>query len=300
MNQETPPVQWSKATIVGAGLLGGSLGMALKQRGLVGHVAAFVRRETSIAECLSFGAADSATCNLADAVAGSDLVVLCTPIGQMPGLFRQMAGSLKKGALVTDVGSVKRAVVTPLERLARKAGVDFVGSHPMAGSEKTGVRAATADLFLGAICVVTPTRWTSANGLSRTEALWEAVGSRVIRMSPSEHDRLVSRSSHLPHLLAAQLTDLVLDPALPANQARLCARGFRDVTRIASGSPEMWRDIVLANGDYLCDAVDQFSKRLKKICRAVRKRDGEKLNAFYQQAKSRRDAWAARPVSRPE
>jgi len=275
--------------------------MALKKQALAGHVAAYVRRESSIAECLSVGAVDSAACNLKEAVMGADLVVLCTPIGQMTSLLKQMCGSLSKGALITDVGSVKRAVVTPLERLARKAGAEFVGSHPMAGSEKTGVKAAKADLFQGAICVVTPTRKTSQGALERIEALWRSIGSQVLRMSPGEHDRLVSRCSHLPHLLAAQLTHLVLDPSLPEDQQRLCANGFRDVTRIASGSPEMWRDIALANGDYLCEAAEQFTKRLRSICRAIRKGDGERLMVFYQEAKSRRDAWALRPrISSPE
>jgi prephenate dehydrogenase len=275
--------------------------MALKQRGLAAHVAAYVRRETSIAECLSAGAADSASCSLEENVAGADLVVLCTPIGQMRALFQRLIGGLGKGALVTDVGSVKRAVVTPLERMARKAGIDFIGSHPMAGSEKTGVKAAKADLFEGAICVVTPTRNTTATALEHIETLWRSVGSRVLRLTPGAHDRLVSRSSHLPHLLAAQLTHFVLDPALPQEQGRLCANGFRDVTRIASGSPDMWCDIAIANGDYLCEAVETFAKRLKSVCRAIRKRDSEKLAKFFGEAKLRRDEWTLRPrISSPE
>lgn len=293
LNPENPPVEFRKVTIAGVGLLGGSLGLALKQRGLARHICGYVRRERAIDECIAAGAVDTATCDLQEAVTGADLVVLCTPVGQMPGLFKAMRNWLRHGCLLTDVGSVKRDVVTPIERLATRSGVEFVGSHPMTGSEKTGVGAARADLFVGALCVVTSTRKTNAASFKRIEALWHAVGSQVLRMSPREHDQLVSRSSHLPYLLAAQLANNVLNPSLPALQSRLCAGAFRDMTRIAAGSPEMWRDICLANGDFLCDAVDDFINGLEAVRQAIRNGKGESVVSAFEQARSRREAWAA-------
>ena len=209
---------WKKVALVGVGLLGGSLGQALKQRGVAGSVAGFVRRAASVAECEKYGAVDSATIELEEAVGGADLVVLCTPILQMRPLVEAMLPALEPGAVVTDVGSVKGAVVRDLEKLAARAGAHFVGSHPMAGAEKMGVAAARPDLFVNAVCVVTPTPKSNPAAVRRTEQLWKAVGGRLLRLSPEAHDELVSRSSHLPHVAAAGLANLVLEPA-PAQSA---------------------------------------------------------------------------------
>ncbi|HLP75392.1 MAG TPA: prephenate dehydrogenase/arogenate dehydrogenase family protein, partial [Candidatus Paceibacterota bacterium] len=240
-------MRFQKITIVGVGLLGGSLGLAVRRHGLVGEVAGYVRREAAIAECEKAGVADYATTDLLAAVSGADLVVLCTPLAQMRSLVTQLLPALKRGAIVTDVGSVKASVVRDVCGLIRKSGAHFIGSHPMAGGEKTGVSASRADLFENAVCVVTPTRNSNQAALRKVEQFWKALGSRVIRLAPEVHDQLVSRSSHLPHISAAVLANLVLNPALPVEQSKLCATGFRDTTRIASGSPEMWRDIALAN-----------------------------------------------------
>jgi len=169
-------VRWKQITLVGVGLLGGSLGLAIKRRGLARRVVGFVRRRASLSECRRFGAVDCATLDLLEAVGGADLVVLCTPIAQMRPLLHAMRPALKPGAIVTDVGSVKGTVVNELEGLATKAGAHFVGSHPMAGAEKTGVAAARANLFVNAVCVVTPTRKTNRQALTRVEGLWKAVG----------------------------------------------------------------------------------------------------------------------------
>jgi prephenate dehydrogenase len=208
-----------------------------------------------------------------------------------------MAPALVQGAIITDVGSVKRSVVRDLEPLALKAGVRFVGSHPMAGAEKTGVAAARADLFVNAVCAITPTRKSNPEAVRQVERLWEAVGARLLRMAPEDHDLLVSRSSHLPHVVAAQLANLVLDPRHPKAQASLCANGFRDTTRIASGSPEMWRDIALANRKNLARAVETFLRDLEGFRRALNKNDGRAISKFFEKAKQRRDHWSARAAS---
>ena len=286
-------MRFRKIAIIGVGLLGGSLGMAVKRRKLAREVVGFVRRAASIAECKKFRAVDYATRDLQEAVTGADLIILCTPLAQMRALVKLFLPTLKRGAIVTDVGSVKAGVVRELETLIAKAGAHFIGSHPMAGAEKTGVSAARVDLFVNAACVVTPTKRSNKAALRKVEQFWKAVGCRLLTIAPEVHDTLVSRSSHLPHILAATLVNRVLNPAYPAQQEKLCANGFRDTTRIASGSPEMWRDITLANRANLARALDQFSADLQKLKRTLKKADGKALAAFFEQAKQRRDSWCA-------
>jgi len=275
--------------LVGVGLLGGSLGLALKRRGLAGEVHGFVRRASSVAECLALGVVDRCSRNLAEAVADADLVVLCSPVGQMPELFREMSRHLPPECLVTDVGSVKSALVGEIEPLARAAGVRYVGSHPMAGAEKSGPAHARADLFDGAVCVVTPTSSSDPAAVRAIRGVWEAVGSRVLQMTPALHDDLVARSSHLPHVVAAALSNYVLSPMHPKEQSELCAGGFRDTTRIASGSPEMWRDIAVANRRHLSRVLGVFIEDLSEFRHALDSGDASTLEDFFRLAKTRRD-----------
>jgi prephenate dehydrogenase len=290
-------VRFRKITIVGVGLLGGSLGLAVKKRRLAGQVAGFVRRAASVAECKKLGIVDLATRDIETAVSGADLIVLCTPLAQMRPLLKRMLPAVPPGAIITDVGSVKAGVVREFEALAAKRGAHFVGSHPMAGSERTGVSAARADLFARAACVVTPTKRTDRDSLRKIEAFWKAVGARVLRLTPEVHDLLVSRSSHLPHIAAVTLANLVLNPANPKAQAALCANGFRDATRIASGSPEMWRDIALENRKNLDRAIERFIGDLQIFRHALKKGDARAISRFLQTAKKRRDHWRARCLS---
>ena len=284
-----------KITIIGVGLLGGSIGLAVKRRRLAsaGGVAGFVRRNASLKDCEKAGAVDFATTDLLAAVWDADLVILCTPLAQMRPRVRQLLPALKRGAIVTDVGSVKASVVRDLESLVANAGAHFVGSHPMAGAEKTGVGAASADLFLNAICVVTPTGKSNPASVRKVEQFWKSLGARTLRLAPEHHDLLVSRSSHLPHVVAAGLAGHILDPARPRRQAALCANGFRDTTRIASGSPEMWRDIALANRRNLGRALGDFVSDLKKFQRALARADAKAITRFFEMAKTRRDRWCA-------
>ena len=290
-------MHWNKITLVGVGLLGGSLGLAIKRRRLAHRVEGYVRRVASIAECKKFGAVDRATQDLLSAVAGAELVILCTPLAQMRTLVQQMLPALKGGAIVTDVGSVKASVVKELESLIAKAGARFVGSHPMAGAERTGVSAARADLFADAVCVVTSTGKSNKAAVRKVERFWKSVGARLLTLTPEAHDALVSRSSHLPHVVAATLASNVLDSARPKHQAALCANGFRDTTRIASGSPEMWRDIAIANRRNLAKAVDVFIADLRKLQRSLAKSDVKAVTKFFETAKRRRDDWCLRAVS---
>ncbi len=290
-------MQFRKITIVGVGLLGGSIGLAARQRKLAREVAGFVRRAASLRDCERAGAVDFATTDLLAAVSNSDLIILCTPLAQMRALAQQIIPALKRGAIVTDVGSVKADVVRELESIIANAGAYFIGSHPMAGAEKTGVTAARKNLFENAACVLTPTKKTNSAALKKLEQFWKSLGARVLKMDAAQHDLLVSRSSHLPHVIAAALADLVLDPANPKTQSQLCATGFRDTTRIASGSPEMWRDIALANRKNVSQSVDAFVGELKKFQAALKKSDGKAVEKFFATAKQRRDNWCAKATA---
>ncbi len=290
-------MQFQKITIIGVGLLGGSIGLAARKFRVAKEIAGFVRSKKSISDCEKFGATDFATTDLLVAVSNSDLIILCTPLAQMLPLAKQFMPALKRGAIVTDVGSVKAGVVRELETLVQKSGAHFIGSHPMAGAEKTGVAAARENLFEDAVCVLTPTKKSNANAIRKLEQFWKSLGARVLKMDAAQHDLFVSRSSHLPHVIAATLANLVLNPASPKQQAALCANGFRDTTRIASGSPEMWRDITLANRKNLSRSLDAFVAELKKFQAALKSGDAKALEKIFATAKSRRDNWCAKATA---
>jgi prephenate dehydrogenase len=294
-------VQFRKISIIGVGLLGGSLGLAVRKHKLAGEVAGYVRREASLRDCERAGAVDYATTDLLAAVSNAGLVILCTPLAQMPELARRLVPGLKRGAVVTDVGSVKADVVRELEAIVKTSGAHFVGGHPMAGGEKMGVLASRSDLYENAVCVITPTRRSNAAAVRKLTKFWQAMGSRTLSMDAAHHDLLVSRTSHLPHVAAAALATLVLNPSQPKFQADLCAAGFRDTTRIASGSPEMWRDISLANRKNIARSVDGFIVELKKFQTALRSGKPSEIERLFSTAKRRRDDWrSCQSSSSPE
>lgn len=284
-------MRWGKVTIIGVGLLGGSIGLALRNRRLAGEVHGFVRRRQAVRESVEAGAVSKAGLDLRQAVTDADLVILCTPIARMRALVDQMLPDLKRSAIVTDVGSVKGPVVRALGPGVERAGAHFVGSHPMAGSEKGGVGAARADLFQCAVCVVTPDSSTNRAALREVELLWRSLGSRVIVMEAAVHDKLVSRTSHLPHLLASALANQVLNPRHDKRQTELCASGFHDVTRVASGSPEMWRDILMANRKNLVRDLDQFGRTLHRLRQMLSEGDASGVETVLRTACDRRAAW---------
>lgn len=288
---------FQKLALIGVGLLGGSIGLAAKQRHLAERVEGYVRRAASMKECESLGIVDRASTDLLPVVEGADLVIFCTPIAQMRELAEQMSKKLSRGAVVSDVGSVKGVVVAELEPIVARAGAMFIGGHPMAGSEKMGPRSAHADLFNNAVCVITPTPRSDPGAIAKIEALWSAMGATPLRLPPETHDDLVSRSSHLPHVVAAELASYVLSPAHPKEQAILCATGFRDTTRIACGSPEMWRDIALANRKNLARVLGVFIEDLQEFQRSLEEGDAKAVEEFFVKGKQRRDAWSGQSVS---
>jgi len=293
-------VHFRKISIIGVGLLGGSIGLAVRRHRLATEIAGYVRRAASLKDCEDAGAVDYATTDLLAAVSDADLVILCTPLAQMGSLVRQFRPALKRGAIITDVGSVKADVVRELETLTHKTGAHFVGCHPMAGGEKMGVSAAREDLFVNALNIITPTRKSNRAAVNKLERFWKALGARTMKLNAAQHDALVGRASHLPHVAAAALTNLVLSPTSPKQQGKLCATGFRDTTRIASGSPEMWRDIALANRKNIARSLGAYADELKKFQAVLMRGDAKGVESFFATAKERRDKWVVNGASTTE
>ena len=275
-----------KLTILGPGLLGGSIGLAARQRKVARRVVIWARRPDAADQAWKLGAADEATNDLAKAVADAELVVLATPIGVMRTLVDQMRPALPEGCIVTDVGSVKYPVVTALSNaLTNKA--RFVGSHPMAGSEQSGIEAARRDLFDNAVCIVTPREDTDKTALQVVCDFWKALGCTVKTLAPLEHDEIVARISHLPHIVAAAVVNVVCnDGAHPLN---FVGPGFKDFTRIAGGPFEMWTEICLENREEIRRALDQLIEELGKVRAAVENADAVELRTMLKRAKHFRD-----------
>jgi len=275
-----------KLTILGPGLLGGSIGMAARQRKVAKHVTVWARRPEAADEAYKLGAADETTGDLKHAVSDADFVVLATPIGVMRPLVEQIKLSLAHNCVVTDVGSVKCSVVAHLsEALEGKA--RFVGSHPMAGSEQSGIEAARRDLFDGAVCIVTPREDTDKAALQLVHDFWKALGCSVRTLSPQAHDEIVARTSHLPHVVAAAMVNVVCsDGAHPLN---FVGPGFKDFTRIASGPPDMWTEICVENRHEIVRALEHLIEELGKLRATLENADAIELRAMLKRAKHFRD-----------
>lgn len=280
--------------ILGPGLLGGSIGLALRAAGFTGRRIGIGRRRSSLDKALACEAVDEVTLEPAAGVAGAQLVILGTPIGMFEPLLREIAGALAPGTFVTDVGSTKVQVV----RLARRllpAGVRFVGSHPMAGSEKTGVEFARADLFEGALCLVTPNRVTPAADVASISRFWQALGAETVTLSPAEHDRMLARVSHLPHLVATALVRI----ASQQNAIDLAGPGFQDTTRVASGSASVWTDILRTNTRPILKALDLIERDLTKIRHLIERDDIKGIERWLADGKVIRDSWLERRLKNP-
>jgi len=279
-----------KLAIIGLGLMGGSLGLAAKRRRLARQVHGYARRLANRRQAVVHRAVDAAWAQPEDAVRDADMVVLCLPVLEIPRFLRKCRPFLKPGCIVTDVGSTKAEVVRECRKILAGTGAVFVGSHPIAGSEQSGISAAEATLYDGAVTVVTPVKGTAAEkkAAATVEKLWKGVGSRVIRMTPAEHDRLIARTSHLPHLVAAMLVELL--GRLPGQAEALCGPGFRDATRIAAGSEDIWHDIVKTNRASVGQALDGLAGALARVRKLVRRGDFEGLRRFLATSRGTRRA----------
>jgi prephenate dehydrogenase len=275
---------WDTVAIIGVGLIGGSIGLALRERKLAGRIIGVGRRPENLAKAKAAGAVHRATQDLSDGVHEAELVVVCTPVDSIARFVREAAAACPPGALLTDAGSTKASIVRQLNGTLPRA-VAFVGSHPLAGSEKSGCEYARADLFDGRVVVVTPTRKTNKEHLQRTADLWSALGASVMIMSPAAHDRALAATSHLPHVVAAALARLTAAENLP-----LAAGGWRDCTRIAAGDAELWSQILLDNRDNVLKAIGKLEKSLAGFRLAIERDDARRLHQLLKEAKQRRDA----------
>jgi len=276
-------IPWNRVTIIGTGLIGGSLGLALKKAGLARTIVGVGHRQTSLDEALARGAADEITLDVAAGVRRSDLVVLATPVGSFTEVLTRAKPALAAGAIVIDVGSTKGEVVAEIESLIPKE-VIFVPCHPIAGSEQRGVASAREDLFRGATCVVTPTDRTSVAALDRVVATWEALGMKVRILSPEGHDRTLAEVSHLPHVAAAALVRVI-----GIDAESFVGPGWGDTTRIASGDAVLWRDILMSNAEQIAAAVERLQGVLAAFRVALQQKDAGRIESLLAEAKARRD-----------
>jgi prephenate dehydrogenase len=275
---------FNRVVIIGVGLIGGSIGMGLRARGLAGTVTGVGRDDAKLRQAVDRGAVDNFVTDLRAGVTGADLVMVAVPVGSVVSVLRSVRPYLLPGTIVTDVGSCKAAIVTAAEDLIPPE-VHFVGGHPMAGSEQTGIQGADRYLFEGAYYVLTPTPRTDRCALERVRTLARKLGCRVIEMDPRGHDRAVAAVSHLPHLLACTLVNTVGRVPGSEKVLALAAGGYRDTTRVAAGDPEMWRDIFLANREMLRLELDRFRSELDFIERALDDGNLEQIQIWLREAR---------------
>jgi prephenate dehydrogenase len=283
-----------KLVVIGVGLIGGSAALALREAGMVCHVTGVGRSRENLDVALRLGILDDATDDYALALRDADVVLVTTPVGQMPAVFRGVAAHLRPGTIVTDGGSTKQDVIAAARDALGEAFAQFVPAHPIAGLEHAGAGAALAQLFRGRKVVLTPEPETNAAAAASVTALWQATGATVSMMAAARHDSIFAAVSHLPHLLAfALVEELALRPDAP-EYFRFAAGGFRDFTRIASSSPEMWRDIAVANRDALLAELRRYRNQLVRLERLVAASDADGLCALFATARDARNDWLAR------
>lgn len=284
------PHLYNKLAIVGVGLIGGSAALALRRAGQTGEIIGVGRDSESLKQAVELGVIDQAT-SLEEAVRDADIILLATPVGQIPGLMRQLDGIAPSHTVITDAGSTKGDVVAAARQNLPSRLSRFVPAHPIAGAEKSGVTAARAELFSGKNVVLTPLDETDDDATRKAAAFWQACGANLAEMSVEEHDRIFAAVSHLPHLLAFALVD---DIARRPNAEKIlgfAAGGFRDFSRIASSSPEMWRDISLANREALLGEIDAYQAELALVRKMLADGDGAALESLFKHAQAARNAW---------
>jgi prephenate dehydrogenase len=276
--------------VIGVGLIGGSLARVLREKGAVSEVIGIGRGEANLKRGVELGVLDGYSLDAREGVRGADLVFVATPVCSIPTVVAEIAPYLSPGCIVTDGGSVKEFVVAACEPLM-PPGTFFVGGHPIAGTEHSGVEASFATLYQGRRCIVTPTERTDPAALEKVVQIWKLAGSSVPLMDPVQHDRVVAAISHLPHMVAYSLVNAVDGYDRPGGDLlSFSAGGFRDFTRIASSDPVMWRDIALTNKDAILETMDFFSGYLEKLRTLVATGDSGGLEQFFLNSKQKRDA----------
>ena len=281
MSAENKP-HFERVALVGLGLIGSSLAHAMRRGGLAGEIVGYARSEETRARALELGFIDRAEETASKAVAGADLVILCTPVGVVGAVAAEIQGDLAQGAILTDVGSVKGSLVRDVAPLVPK-GVHFIPGHPISGTEKSGPDAGFAELFDGRWCILTPVPGTDAGAVDKLTKFWEACGSKVDIMDAKHHDLVLAITSHLPHLIAYNIVGTAddLETVTKSEVIKYSAGGFRDSTRLAASDPTMWRDVCLNNRDAILEMFGRFSEDLAAMQRAVRWGDGDALFKLF-------------------
>ncbi len=276
---------WPTVTIVGAGLIGGSAGLALADRRLADRIIGVGRSEASLATAQQRGAITEGTTDLAAGVAAADMVLVATRVGMIPQLLEAIDAAVRPGTLLTDAGSTKQSIVAAWEQARGQRRSRFVGSHPLAGSHQRGPQAATADLFANRLTILTPSPDTPRADVEAIGSFWTALGSNLLELAPAEHDRLLAAASHAPHVVAAALA-----AATPTPARQLTAGGWRDTTRIAAGDPELWADILLDNATAVVTQIEQVTAATEGLRAAIEAGDRTTLIRLLTHAKEIRDA----------
>jgi cyclohexadieny/prephenate dehydrogenase len=273
---------FERVALIGIGLINSSLAHVLRRDKLAAEIVACARRQETLDTAARLGLCDRTTLDPAAAVGGADLVVLGTPLSAYAGIAQAIAGALKPGAIVTDVGSVKQAVIRDIKPHL-PAGVHFVAGHPVAGTEHSGPASGFAELFHDRWCILTPLADTDPGALARVTALWQAAGMKVLTMDAEHHDLVLAITSHLPHLIAYTIvgTATDLEDTLKSEVIKFSAGGFRDFTRIAASDPIMWRDVFLNNREAVLEMLQRFSEDLTALQRAIRWGEGQKLEDLF-------------------
>lgn len=287
-------VHFTQVAIIGVGLIGGSLGMILRRKGLAGKVVGVGRRVENLKTAVEMGAIDRYVADPKEAVSEADVVVLATPVDTYNRHLKEWAACLRPGTIVTDVGSVKGSLVEQAER-AVPAGVHFVGAHPIAGKEKTGVAAGSDRLFAGARCILTPTQKTDRRALEQIKIMWQETGSVVLEMDPYLHDKILGAVSHLPHAAAFALINALIEIRSTIPMLDLASHsggGLRDTTRIAASSPEMWRDIFLWNRDNVVAFIEAYEHSLGQLKQLIRSGDAIGIEKQLERASRERQSLA--------
>lgn len=282
----------NKLVIIGVGLIGGSFAQALRNAGLVKHIVGISRSQKNMQYAIELGVIDEIASDIASALHHADLVFLAMPVGQTQHIMEKIAPHLQANTIVTDAGSTKQDVIAAAHHsLSMQSRHHFVPGHPIAGAEQSGVQAAQPDLYLNKHVILTPLPETSADAIERVYQLWQVCGAQVSLMPANEHDQILAATSHLPHILAFTLMNHLSNTNQPENMLRFAGSGFRDFTRIASSSPEMWRDICLANRAALLKQIDRYRDELKVLQVILSTNDAEALEENFSRARSLRDEW---------
>ncbi len=281
-----------KIVIFGVGLIGGSVALALKKAGGCPQIVGVGRAHESLKVALNLGVIDVANSNIADALKDADIVLIATPVAQTPSILASIKPFLSSKTIITDAGSIKGDVLRCAEDILGTQFNQFIGGHPIAGAEKSGVTAATADLYANKNVVLTPTANTSKQAIDTVTQLWQTCGAKVSAMTAETHDSIFATVSHLPHLLAFALVDEIASRQNAAQLFSFAASGFRDFTRIAGSHPEMWRDITLANKTALLAELDAYQTQLSSLTNMLKNDDADGLQAMFEHASTARNAWA--------